>query len=132
MAKKAKPERIDGLGPEDLKKIHRALGQVRSWSYPVRLAKKRALHADGFYRCENKKCPDKGKPVPRIQVDHVEPIGEVGGPEYIQRMFVPSSKLQCLCVKCHRVKTNEERKAKTALGRAKPKPPSKKRIKDFF
>lgn len=134
MKKKAKPERVDGLGPEDLKKIHRALGQVRSWSYPVRLAKKRALHEDGFYRCENRKCPDKGKPVPRIQVDHIHPIGEVGGPEYIQRMFVSSDKLQCLCVKCHRVKTNAERAAKKPSVVGAPKPCAKKprKIKDFF
>lgn len=122
MAKKAKVEKVDGLGPEDLKKIHRALGQVRSWSYPVRLAKKRALHEDGFYRCENKKCENRGKPVPHVQVDHINPIGEIGGPEYIQRMFVSSSELQCLCKLCHREKTKAERKAK----------PPKRVIKDFF
>lgn len=107
---KKRVEQVDGLGPQDLKRIHQALGKVRSWSYPVRLAKKRALHEDGFYRCENPLCEKAGKPVPSVQADHVNPIGEVGGPEYIKRMFVPSSKLQCLCKKCHAKKTREERK----------------------
>lgn len=108
MAKKKK-EMVDGLGPDDLKRIHRALGQVRKWSYPVRLAKKRAMGADGFPRCENKKCPSKGKPVPSVQADHITPIGEIGGPQYIKRMFVPSTQLQCLCGPCHRAKTKLER-----------------------
>jgi len=112
MTKRKKIEHVDGLGPEDLKKIHKALGQVRRWSYPVRLVKKRCLHPDGFYRCENRKCPDKGKPVPTIQVDHIDPIGEIGGPGYIERMFVSSKRLQGLCKKCHQKKTNQERKAK--------------------
>jgi 5-methylcytosine-specific restriction endonuclease McrA len=106
---KKKPAPVDGLGPEDLKKINRALGQVRSWSYPVRLAKKRALHADGFYRCENPDCPKAGLPVPKVQVDHIHPIGEIGGPEYIRRMFVPSTQLQCLCKPCHDAKTRAEK-----------------------
>ena len=105
--KKSPP--IDGLGPDDLKRIHKALGQVRKWSHPVRLAKKRAMGKDGFPRCENRKCPSKGRPVPSVQADHVEPIGAIGGPRYIQKMFVPSSKLQCLCKKCHDAKTKEER-----------------------
>ncbi len=100
---------VDGLGPDDLKRIHRALGQVRKWSYPVRLAKKRAMGKDGFPRCENKKCPSRGKPVPSVQADHIEPIGVIGGPNYIQRMFVPSSELQCLCLPCHKAKTKWER-----------------------
>jgi 5-methylcytosine-specific restriction endonuclease McrA len=125
MAKRRKIEHIDGLGPEDLKKIHKALGQVRRWSYPVRLVKKRCLHEDGFYRCENPACSKKGQPVPAIQVDHIEPIGEVGGPRYIERMFVPSTKLQGLCKTCHGAKTRAERKAA-----AKPK--RERKIKDFF
>ncbi len=107
MAKK-KTEKVDGLGPDDLKRIHKALGQVRRWSYPVNLAKKRALRSDGFYQCENKKCPNRGNPVPSVQVDHIIPIGEIGSPGYIQKMFVPSSQLQCLCKLCHAVKTKAE------------------------
>lgn len=103
MAKKQKI-RIDGLGPDDLKRIHKAIRQVWCWSHPWRLAKKRAMHKDGFPRCE--KCKKK---VPKVSVDHIQPVGEVGGPEYIQRLFVPSDLLQCLCKKCHDVKTREER-----------------------
>ena len=109
---KVKKEKIDGLSSDDLSRINKALGQVRKWSYPVRLVKKRCLHADGFYRCENTQCQSKGMPVPSIQVDHIEPIGEIGGSEYIKRMFVSSDKLQGLCKKCHQEKTKAERKKK--------------------
>jgi 5-methylcytosine-specific restriction endonuclease McrA len=112
MAKKKIKVQIDGLGPEDLKRIHKAVRQVWSWSYPRRLAKKRALHEDGFYRCELPSCPDKGKPQPNISVDHINPIGEVGGTEYVKKMWCPSDQLQCLCKKCHAKKTREEKKAK--------------------
>ena len=107
---KKKKELIDGLGPDDLKRIHKALGQVRKWSYPVRLVKKRCLHEDGFFRCESTTCESRGMPVPSIQVDHIDPIGEIGGDQYIQRMFVSSTKLQGLCKECHKAKTKEERK----------------------
>ncbi len=108
-AKKQKIEKIDGLGPSDLQAIHKAVRQVWSWSKPWRLAKARAMHEDGFPRCENKKCPKKGKPVPKVFVDHKQPVGEVGGPNYIQKMFIPSKNLQCLCKPCHDAKTKEER-----------------------
>ena len=111
MAKRKNPP-FDGLGPDDLKKIHKALGQVRKWSYPVRLVQKRCIGKDGFPRCENPKCLKKGKPVPKIQVDHIEPIGEIGGPNYIQKMFVSSHKLQGLCHDCHKIKTKQEKKSK--------------------
>lgn len=110
--RKAKSEKVDGLGPDDLKRIHKLLGQARRWSYPVRLVKKRCMGSDGFLRCEGKNCLAEGKPVPAIQVDHIEPIGEIGGPDYIQKMFVGSHKLQGLCKVCHQKKTNQERKAK--------------------
>jgi 5-methylcytosine-specific restriction endonuclease McrA len=110
--KNAKPPKIDGLGPDDLKRIHKALGNVRRWSEPVRLVRKRSMGADGFPRCENKKCPHKGKPVPSIQVDHIKPIGEIGALGYIQRMFIPSAQLQALCKQCHSVKTAIDKKKK--------------------
>jgi len=109
----AKLPQIDGLGPRDLARLHKAVRQVWSWSHTWRLAKKRALHSDGFYRCENPKCKQKGKPVPHVAVDHIHPVGEVGGPKYIQRMFVPSRMLQCWCKRCHDAKTRQERAAKT-------------------
>lgn len=112
MKKKAAP--IDGLGPDNLKRIHAQVRQAWQWSHAWRLAKKRALYPDGFYRCESPDCPNKGKPVPKVSVDHVNPVGEVGGPFYIQRMFVPSSQLQCLCKRCHDAKTRAERQADRA------------------
>ncbi len=114
---KKKPDKVDGLGPEDLKKIHRALGQVRSWSHPVRLVKKRCIGQDGFPRCENSDCPSMGAPIPSVHVDHINPIGEVGGPDYIKKMFVPSHMLQALCKRCHAEKTNAERRAKKLIAK---------------
>lgn len=105
-SKKPKIEKPDGLGPDDLKKIHKAVRQVWSWSKAWRLAKARAMGKDGFPRCE--KCKKK---VPKVFVDHIKPVGEVGGPKYIEKMFIPSKHLQCLCKKCHDAKTREERKA---------------------
>ncbi len=109
---------VDGLGPRDLERLHKAVRQVWQWSHAWRLAKKRALHADGFYRCENRKCKQRGKPVPNVSVDHIQPVGEVGGRNYIQRMFVPSRKLQCWCKKCHDAKTRKERAEKAAKTKA--------------
>ncbi len=108
MAKKKK-EKIDGLSSDDLKKIHRAVRLIWSWSYPCRLVKKRSMHEDGFPRCENPKCPSEGRRVPKVSFDHIAPVGEVGGPNYIARMFTPSSGLQALCRACHDVKTRVER-----------------------
>jgi hypothetical protein len=122
-AKKEKPEKVDGLGPDDLKKIHKAVRQVWSWSHPWRKTKARAMGKDGFPRCENRKCEKRGKPVPKVFVDHVDPVGEVGGPKYIQRMFIPSIRLQALCKKCHDAKTKAEKKAAAgAPKRSKKKP----------
>lgn len=75
----------------------------------MRLVKKRCMGEDGFPRCENKKCLSKGKPVPAIQADHIRPIGEIGGPDYIKRMFVSSKEMQGLCKKCHAEKTKQEK-----------------------
>lgn len=105
MAKKTKKEKIDGLGPDDLKRIHKAVRQVWSWSHPRRLAVKRSMGADGFPRCEMCK-----KRVPKITVDHIDPVGEVGGRDYVKKMWCPSRLLQCLCKKCHDGKTKRERK----------------------
>jgi hypothetical protein len=115
MAKKpkSKSEKIDGLGPDDLKKIHKAVRQVWSWSHPRRLAVARATGKDGFPRCE--KCR---KRVPKVAVDHIEPVGEIGGPDYIRRMWCPSSKLQCLCRKCHAPKTQAEARERAKTKRA--------------
>ncbi len=107
--KRKKPEPTDGLGPNELKRIHGAVRKVWQWSRAWHLAKKRAMGEDGYPRCESKDCPSRGGMVPKHFIDHIDPVGEVGGPKYIQRMFVPSSKLQALCKKCHDAKTKAER-----------------------
>lgn len=108
--KKEAPPKIDGLSPDDLKRINKAVRQVWSWSHPWKLTKKRAVHADGFPRCESKTCPHAGAAVPKIFIDHIDPVGKIGGPDYIARVFTPSKGLQALCKKCHDAKTRTERK----------------------
>lgn len=105
-AKKAPVERIDGLSPTDRKKLHAACRKVWAWSYPKKLCLQRAIGKDGFSRCEG--CKRK---VPKVFADHIEPVGEVGSPGYLERLFCPSSNLQALCKKCHDKKTREEKKA---------------------
>jgi hypothetical protein len=64
---------------------------------------------DGFPRCEHKKCEHRGGPVPKVFVDHIEAVGEICGPDWLERMFIPSSKLQALCKQCHDKKTRIEK-----------------------
>lgn len=135
MAKKAKPEKIDGLGPEDLKKIHKAVRQVWMWSHPWRLVKRRTLGVDGFHRCESTTCTHLGAPVPKIFVDHINAVGEIGGPDYIKKMWCSSDQLQGLCKKCHDAKTKDERKVSQSETRVKKKTARKSRkvtINDFY
>lgn len=127
---KSKTPKVDGLDPSDLKKLHRAVRLVWSWSTAPRLVRKRCTREDGFQYCEGHACVKKGRPVPKVFVDHIEAVGEVGGPRYIQRMFVPSSKLQGLCKDCHDPKTNTERKAKKVKSNKSQKAkPRKKALK---
>lgn len=107
-SKKQKLPNFDGLGPKELKNIQRVVRQAWSWSHAWRLVKARAIGPDGFPRCENKKCPSKGKPVPKVFVDHIKAVGTIGGPNYIRRMFIPSCQLQALCKVCHDIKTKED------------------------
>lgn len=115
MAKK-KNEKVDGLGPDDVKKIRAAIRQVWSWSHARRLVVKRCLRPDGFSDCEGCK-----KICPKIHVDHIEQVGDVDA-GFIARLFVPSNKMQGLCQTCHAKKTSEEKKVNRP----------KRRIKDFF
>lgn len=110
MAKKKAPKEppIDGLSSNDLKRINQHVRKVWQWSTPWRLAKKRVTDDQGYVYCEGKSCPYKGDSVPKVFVDHIEPVGEIGGPDYIKRTFVPSAKLQCLCKRCHDKKTKAE------------------------
>lgn len=120
---KKNDEKVDGLGPKDIARIRTALRQVWSWSYPRRLVVKRCLISDGFSKCE--KCKQT---CPKIYVDHIQNVGEVDA-GYIERMWVPSTKLQGLCKRCHDAKTKWERKsaAKKPL-----KPPASILDEDFY
>jgi len=102
---KIKVEKIDGLGPDDIRKIRTAIRQVWSWSHPKRLCMARAVGRDGFSRCE--KCKKK---VPKVFADHITPCGDVRDGGFIARMWCPSNQLQALCKKCHDLKTAQERK----------------------
>jgi len=106
MKRKAKAERIDGLSPDDIEKIRRAIRQVWSWSTPRRLCIARCTDAEGFPFCEQ--C---GERCPKIFVDHIARVGDVDS-GFIARLFTPSKNLQGLCKKCHAKKTNQENKLK--------------------
>lgn len=99
-------EKVDGLGPKDKAKIRTALRRVWAWSHPRKLALSRVVGEDGFSKCEQCK-----RVAPKVHVDHIEPVGEVDE-GFINRLFVPSDKLQILCPKCHRFKTNLQRRFK--------------------
>lgn len=97
-------EKVDGLGPKDIKRIRSALRDAWRWNHARQLVLKRCLLPNGFSKCEGckKKCP-------KVFVDHIEACGQVTQPFYIARMFTSSRHLQGLCQKCHAVKTKEER-----------------------
>lgn len=114
--KKEKPAKIDGLSMDDAKRIKDAIRKAWQWSHMWRLVKKRCERriegsAEVYYACENPLCQDFGALIPKIYVDHITPAGSPISPGYIERMFVPSSKLQGLCKRCHAKKTREEKKA---------------------
>lgn len=106
--KKEKPAKVDGLGPDDIRKLRTAIRQVWSWSYPRRLCVARATQPDGFAVCEQ--CHQI---VPKVYPDHINAVGKFG-PGFIEKMFCPSTDLQALCKKCHAKKTREDRKAMEA------------------
>lgn len=117
--KKAKIEKVDGLGTHDIEKIRAALRQVWHWSHAKKLVVKRCTGKGGFAYCEQCK-----KRRPKIFVDHIHKVGDVDR-GFIERLFVPSVKLQGLCKKCHDAKTREERKVN-------PPKRAARKIKDFF
>lgn len=109
MAKKVKNKKnlvtkIDGLGPDDIRKIRAAVRKVWNWSHPRKIVLQRCLNSDGFSTCE--KCK---KVVAKVYVDHIENVGDVDE-GFIARMWTPSKNLQGLCKKCHDAKTAQERK----------------------
>lgn len=99
----------DGLGPHEISKIRSAVRQVWQRSHARKVAIKRCTEKTGdniFYRCEE--CDEL---VPQIKVDHIEACGDVDE-GFIRRMFCPSTDLQCLCNRCHKIKTKAERARK--------------------
>jgi hypothetical protein len=103
MAKKKSPK-TDGLGPREIQQIRNAVRQVWQRCHARALVVKRCLLPNGFSKCE--KC---GAVVAKIKVDHIVRVGAVDD-GFIARMFVPSTKLQGWCDKCHNKKTAQERK----------------------
>lgn len=67
-----------------------------------------------FYKCA--KCKEDFV-LKNVQVDHKNPVvdpktGFVDWDTYIDRMLVPTTKLQVLCTPCHKAKTAKERTAR--------------------
>lgn len=129
MAKKVF-EKVDGLGPKDIKNLRSAIRLVWQRSHVRKLVVNRCTGKDGFAHCE--KCKKK---TPALKIDHINKVGDLLAPGYILRMFTPSVNLQGLCKKCHDEKTKLERQAnrKPKVKKAKPKPrPKKEKIEDFY
>lgn len=101
--KKPKLEKVDGLGPIDIKKIRNAVRQVWHRSHTRKLCVNRCIGKGGYFFCELCK-----KRTPVLKVDHIQKVGEVDS-GFIKRMFTPSKNLQGLCSKCHKTKTRQER-----------------------
>lgn len=102
--KKVKPQKCDGLGPFETKKIRTALRLVWHRCHARKLTVDRCTDDDGFYRCEN--CFEV---TPKIFIDHKKNVGDLDS-GFLARLFCPSKGLQGLCKECHRVKTNAERR----------------------
>jgi hypothetical protein len=107
MAKKAKLEAVDGFGPKERKRLTSAIRQVWYQCRARKLALARCMGKDGF-PC----CPKCGLTTPRIQIDHIEPVGAIESEGAILRMFCPSVGLRGLCRDCHTLVTNLGRTSK--------------------
>ncbi len=94
---------VDGLGPNDKRRLRIATRAVWRFSYSRKLCVDRATDSKGYGRCEkcNRRCP-------KVFVDHITPVGKLDE-GYLLRLFCPSPQLQGLCRKCHNAKTKEER-----------------------
>lgn len=52
-------------------------------------------------------------PAKQVQVDHIKPIGfDKTWDEFIDGLFCEADNLQVLCVDCHKVKTQKEKRKK--------------------
>jgi 5-methylcytosine-specific restriction endonuclease McrA len=127
MAKKVF-EKVDGLGPKDIKNLRSAIRLVWQRSHVRKLVVNRCTGKDGFAHCELCK-----KKTPALKIDHINKVGDLLDPGYISRMFTPSKNLQGLCKKCHDAKTKEERAAQKKIKKAPAKAKRlKKSIEDFY
>lgn len=104
-----KPVKVDGLGPEEVKRIRAAIRQVWHWSHAKRLVVKRCARQGGYAECE--KCREL---VPKVYIDHIEAVGALDA-GFIARLFCPSTGLQGLCKECHNAKTKWERQMAALL-----------------
>lgn len=104
MGKRKKPERVDGFGPTERKRIDSAIRRVWYQSRARATAVKRCTDKSGFTRCQ--KCKAR---TPKLKIDHITPAGPVDSDGFIVRLFCPSTGLQGLCPDCHQLKTNRER-----------------------
>lgn len=103
MAKK-KTEKVDGLSTKNKQQLRSAIRAVWRYSTPRRICAARCIDEEGFPFCEQ--C---GSRVPKVQIDHIIPCGDIMSAGYIKRMFVSSDGLQGLCKDCHKIKTKEDR-----------------------
>lgn len=110
---KIKPEKVDGLGPKEIRMIRIKLRQIWQWCHARQIVIKRATDSEGFPFCEN--CFQR---VPAHKIDHVGKVGDVDR-GFIERLFCPSTGLQALCKTCHDEKTKRER-AEDRKGRRRP------------
>ena len=98
--------------------IRSALRQKSRWWKPITIAKANAKRA---YTGANKRqkfeyqcnvCK-KWFPEKKINVDHIVPAGSLNCaedlPGFVERLFCEVEHLQCICEKCHDVKTKKEK-----------------------
>jgi hypothetical protein len=98
------PPNDGGLNAKQILQLRSAIRKVWSWSHARKLCIKRATLPNGFAECEG--CLET---TAKVFADHINPCGDIDG-GYIDRVFVPSDKLQALCKKCHGAKTRQERR----------------------
>lgn len=115
MAKKAKLEPIDGFGPKERQKVSTAIRQVWYRSRSRALVIKRCTGPDGFLYCEKADCK---KRTPKIQVDHITPVGALDEGAAILRLFCPSNRLRGWCPPCHKALTKKQTQARAKKKKA--------------
>lgn len=84
-------------------------GKLWNWWGPRKLARLAAETSPGRFLCAHCRVDF---PKSQVQVDHIEAIGPQPPAQtwdtYLDRKFVPITKLQILCLSCHKVKTRSD------------------------